>query len=80
MEHLTAQEETIGKPKGLALDFGQSSQNVDQSVQYNITGGESGGAAFARLFSANPNLLYWILAAVALLGFAALAGRKRKKK
>lgn len=30
-----------GRTKGLAFDFGESSQNVDQSVNYNIQGGQA---------------------------------------
>lgn len=65
--------------RGLAFDFGQTHQNVDQSVTYNITNPESAGAKVSDFLTNNPNLIYYLLGGLALVGFVVLArGKKRK--
>lgn len=69
------QETPIGNPKGLAFDFGESTQTVDQSVNYNFEGAGSEALNFSKVIP--PGAIYALLAVAAL---AIIAYVKRKKK
>ena len=75
MEYLIPSETTLGSEKGLAFDFSDANQNVDQSVNYNFEGtGEPGLNFFKQL---PPNAIYFGLAIVAM-GLFVMAKRKKK--
>ena len=59
--------------RGLAFDFGESSQNVDQSVNYNLMGDNT---SLAEIFGNNPKALYIGLAVLGVFAFVFVARKK----
>lgn len=74
-EDFTANEAQIGNPKGLAFDFGQSEQNVDQSFTYTVTGNDQPG--IGSVLAGNPTIIYIV---AGLLGFYLVVSLLSKKK
>lgn len=72
--HLSRPETVAAVEKGLAFDFGQSEQNVDQSVTYNIS---EGASPWPDFLANNKSLIYIGLGVVGLIFFV-IAARKKK--
>jgi len=74
METLLTEEQQIGTTKALSFDFGETSQNVDQSVNYNFEGAGADGLNFFK--SIPPGAMY---AALAVAGIGLIVWAKKKK-
>jgi hypothetical protein len=67
-------ETPITNTKGLAFDFGQSTQDIDQSVNYNFEGAGSEALNFSKILT--PTVMYALLAVAAIVVIAMVRSRK----
>lgn len=64
---------------GISAQWGDESQDIDQSQTYNIYNPPSAAAKAVEWFQQNPTALYVIIGAMAIFGFVYVARKKKAK-